>query len=434
MREVNTIIIISNAILFGLWLVFFNQVLSRRFRLSVTMLCEILFGIAWVIPPLLVPYGATLQFVGPLLIVLAMVFLLYKDKLWRILLSVVLVMISMVTSELLLMLLTPEISAEIGVVSLSVGMQIYTYILYLIINAFLLFACGLLLNNYRNRISSREWMLYVLFPVSQFLLLHFWFTLIIWGNLPSITIQILVIAISIAADIALYFAIRGMAQKERLKATNALLEGQIAAQREHYTALTAQYEQIRHMRHDIANHMHTIQILLQNGENAQARDYALELTPQLQFRSCLGSCKNPMVDAFLFSRIQQAEADHIPISTDVVLPDDLHISDVDLISVFGNMLDNAVDACKTADEPHISVRAHVEKGYLNIKVTNTSPAKKEARPQRVQNLERGMGQLILADIAKQYGGAFSTTEQNGEYTASISLQAKGEQHATSSRM
>ena len=68
--------------------------------------------------------------------------------------------------------------------------------------------------------------------------------------------------VCIAADAFLYLAVRGMAQRSALKAKNDLLSAQIDRQKEHYAALTAQYANIRRMRHDIAKHLDTMQALL----------------------------------------------------------------------------------------------------------------------------------------------------------------------------
>lgn len=67
-----------------------------------------------------------------------------------------------------------------------------------------------------------------------------------------------------------------------------------------------QYEDNRRIRHDIAHHMHTIQLLLESDRRQEATAYAGELMRQQEHSSQLGQCENPLVDAFLFSRIREA--------------------------------------------------------------------------------------------------------------------------------
>lgn len=106
--------------------------------------------------------------------------------------------------------------------------------------------------------------------------------------------------VCIAADAFLYLAVRGMAQRSALKAKNDLLSAQIDRQKEHYAALTAQYANIRRMRHDIAKHLDTMQALLQSGQYQAAAAYSNEVSAQAQVQAHLGICENPIVDAYLF--------------------------------------------------------------------------------------------------------------------------------------
>ena len=105
--------------------------------------------------------------------------------------------------------------------------------------------------------------------------------------------------VCIAADAFLYLAVRGMAQRSALKAKNDLLSAQIDRQKEHYAALTAQYANIRRMRHDIAKHLDTMQALLQSGQYQAAAAYSNEVSAQAQVQAHLGICENPIVDAYL---------------------------------------------------------------------------------------------------------------------------------------
>ena len=123
--------------------------------------------------------------------------------------------------------------------------------------------------------------------------------------LRRVLMLLLALAICTAADALLFTAIRGMAQRSELKARNDLLARQIDRQNEHYAALTAQYENLRRIRHDISSHLYTMQLLLQEGQYDEAAAYSAEVTEACRFRSDLGACENPVVGAFLFSRAEE---------------------------------------------------------------------------------------------------------------------------------
>ena len=57
-------------------------------------------------------------------------------------------------------------------------------------------------------------------------------------------------------------SVERMSQRAELKLSNEMLSEQIESEKTHYAALVDQYETARSLRHDIANHMYTIQRLL----------------------------------------------------------------------------------------------------------------------------------------------------------------------------
>lgn len=118
-----------------------------------------------------------------------------------------------------------------------------------------------------------------------------------------------------------------LAQRSALKAKNDLLSAQIDRQKEHYAALTAQYANIRRMRHDIAKHLDTMQALLQSGQYQAAAAYSNEVSAQAQaqVQAHLGICENPIVDAYLFSRSQELERQGFRVQLRVLLPGGLRV-------------------------------------------------------------------------------------------------------------
>ena len=136
-------------------------------------------------------------------------------------------------------------------------------------------------------------------------------------NWPRMSVLILLFAVS---DVALFCLIGQTARKAELETANRLLNDQLDNQLKHYSALVDQYEDNRRIRHDIAHHMHTIQLLLESDRRQEATAYAGELMRQQEHSSQLGQCENPLVDAFLFSRIREARQAGIPVEASVVLP------------------------------------------------------------------------------------------------------------------
>lgn len=428
MEGLGSVQLIANVILAAMWVTFYEVTLERRFRLPVMITLWTAATALWFTLVYLFPFGTAARvLVGPVIFFIVPLFA-YKSRWIRCIFSVGLSMVIMLASEVLMAVLFPQLrtltAGTGGVGEIAVQTQIAMYLLYLPLNAILLMLAAILFRRYRSRLSAREWLLYALFPFSQMLLCLTWYMLWLGGDTADALVwQGVALIVCAAADIALYFAMRGMAQRAQLKAEKELLEKQIDAQKEHYSALTEQYENVRRMRHDIANHVHTIQILLEKGENAEAAAYAAELRPQTAFKSSLGQCENPVADAFLYSRITELRGQGVDVTAEVTLPAYTGIANADLIIAFGNLLDNASEACAALKEKRLAIRARAVKGYLTIETKNPLPADAgNSKKHRIPELERGVGFHILKELAERYDGAFTYRASDGVFRAELTLK------------
>ena len=278
----------------------------------------------------------------------------------------------------------------------------------------------------RNNLSGRQLLVFSAFPITQMVceasLVTLMFTPPRYEYIPM---QLTMSVLFLVSDILLYRTMVRTEQRVQLEVENELLERQLDAQLAHYRDLTAQYEQIRAMRHDIAHHLNTIHALLEAGNLQAASEYSEQLLPAQTYSSRLGACRNPVVDAFLYTRVQDAQAKGVPVRADVSLPVELPVSNTDLIVAFGNLLDNALEACAGIPDAAITLRAHMDKGYLVIQESNPVRARQlqGKKPRRIPELERGVGFRVLSGLAAKYDGSFRHACENDTYTVTLLLRA-----------
>lgn len=423
MVQYSPLFIFVNILLFAMWAATFCCTLSRRFSMPVTILGFVIQFLVWSIPPYFMENGSILRAVYPLLAIQLPLFLLFRDKWYRILFVALGCLVFMYIADLVpcAIIFTPEQMRE-GLALQPLPQRLVAYAICVSLDAFLLWMLTLFMNRYRYRLHGSEWALYLLFPLSQYMLLFGWLRVCLSEmTFPRAGYVITAMLACMAADAALYIAVRGLAQRGELKARNNLLSLQLDRQKEHYAAITAQYENIRRMRHDIAKHLYTMQALLQSGQYQSAAAYSDEVAAQAQVQEHLGVCENPVVDAYLFSRSQELEKQGYRVQLRVSVPDDTGIANSDLITAFANLLDNAVDACRACGDPAISLSAAVSKGYLTIETENAC-VKPQTKKRRIPELERGIGFSIFQELARKYDGSFSYRTEDGRFTASLILK------------
>lgn len=430
MVQYSPLFVIINALIFAMWAVTFCRTLTRRFSMPVTILGFALQFLVWLIPPYFMGNGSILRAVYPLFGIVLPLLLLFRDRWHRILFVALGCLVFMYIADLVpcAIIFTPEQMRK-GIALQPLPQRLVAYAICVSLDAFLLWMLVLFMNRYKNRLHGSECVLYLLFPFSQYLLLFGWLRVC----LPEMTFPrtgyvIAAMLVCMAADVALYIAVRGMAQRSELKARNDILSAQIDRQEEHYAAITAQYETIRRMRHDIAKHLYTMQALLHAERYQDAAAYLSEVSAQTQVQERLGVCENPIVDAYIFSRSQELEKQGYRVQLRVRLPEAIGISNSDLIIAFANLLDNAADACHACEDKTISLTAAVNKGFLTIETENACRTQLQTKKRRIPELERGIGFSIFQELARKYDGSFSYHTENGRFTASLILKGASFAH------
>lgn len=416
-----------NTCAIALWAAFLWRVLDGpRFSTWLTVLLAAIIGAIYMAATLLLTNVGQVRALMFPLCSLAMAFLLFRGKPGRKLLAVA---AEMAGSLLLELMFTPLMIDLVPSDKLSVWADprsLFYGVTFLPVLALGLGLISLLFTRLKNNLSGKQLLIFSAFPITQMVCEASLVTLMFTPpHYEYIPMQLTVSVLFLVSDILLYRTMVHTEQRVQLEVENQLLEKQLDAQLAHYSDLTEQYEQIRAMRHDISHHLNTIHALLQEGNLQAASEYSEQLLPMQTYISRLGKCRNPVVDAFLYSRIQDAESRGVPVQADVSLPAELPVSNTDLIVAFGNMLDNALEACEGVPDAQIRLRAYLTKGYLVIQERN--PVREDApaaKPRRIPELERGVGFRILSSLAQKYDGSFQhALEPDGGYAVALMLRA-----------
>ena len=410
------------------WCVFLWRVLDGpRFSWWGTALLTLVIDAAYLLPVLLLTTaGSALRLLLYPTGALALAFLLFYGKPGRKLLAVAAELAGSLLMEMMFTPLMIDLQSNDDISVWADPRALIYGVTFLPVLGLGLMLISFIFTRSKNNLSGRQLLVFSAFPITQMVceasLVTLMFTPPRYEYIPM---QLTMSVLFLVSDILLYRTMVRTEQRVQLEVENALLESQLDAQLAHYRDLTAQYEQIRAMRHDIAHHLNTIHALLEAGNLQAASEYSEQLLPAQTYSSRLGSCRNPVVDAFLYTRVQDAQTRGVPVRADVSLPVELPVSNTDLIVAFGNLLDNALEACAGIPDAQITLRAHMDKGYLVIQESNPVRARQPQgkKPRRIPELERGVGFRVLGSLAKKYDGSFRHMCENDTYTVTLSLRA-----------
>ncbi|MFD6992649.1 ATP-binding protein [Streptomyces sp. NPDC059943] len=195
---------------------------------------------------------------------------------------------------------------------------------------------------------------------------------------------------------------------------------------------------LRSQAHEAANRLHTVVSLIEMGRVDEAVEFAtaeLELAQVLTDR-VVGAVAEPVLAALLLGKAAQANERGV----ELVLAEDSRIDDGvlppslaarDLVTMLGNLIDNAMDAAQGTDGARVTVTALVEDGELLLRVRDTGPGVAPGDMEEVfrrgwstRGAERGLGlALVRQAVHRAHGTVELTPGRDGgaEFTVRLPL-------------
>ena len=193
----------------------------------------------------------------------------------------------------------------------------------------------------------------------------------------------------------------------------------------HYQEVENMYRSVRGWRHDYRNHIQTMKVLAANGDLNAIREYLDMLDTDLNTVDTVVKTGNPMADAILNSKISLARSRGIQVQCDAHIPVKLHMSELDLCCIIGNLFDNAIEASLPLPEEQRLIRVYMDmKGtQLYISFTNFTASKKLTKTGKLFRTTKGEGHgfgLVRIDnIIERLDGYLSRNSEDGAFTTEI---------------
>ncbi len=195
-----------------------------------------------------------------------------------------------------------------------------------------------------------------------------------------------------------------------------------------YKMLEEHYRQSERLRHDMKNHVIALTGLARGKEWEKVESYLEHMEDTLWVTN--GDITgNKAVDALLYQKKKQAEREHIKWECDVQIPKIWGIHEFELCILFGNLLDNALEACGRMEEGSdcfVSIKAKAVKKCFLLEIKNSMNPGEEWKNSLKNNFtkkgiprEHGIGLLNVNDVIHNYQGTLNIEMNNGIFEISV---------------
>ncbi|MDE7176746.1 MAG: ATP-binding protein [Lachnospiraceae bacterium] len=200
-----------------------------------------------------------------------------------------------------------------------------------------------------------------------------------------------------------------------------------------YQMLTEQYRQSERLRHDMKNHIIALSGLVRNEEWEKMGDY-LKNMEDCGLESCGDMTGSRAVDALLYQKRQRAKGGNIQWECDVQIPKGNDINEFDLCVLFGNILDNALEACERMQSGQcrfINIQAKTVKKCFLLEVRNSMDRTEkytDGSTSKEDSQEHGIGLLNVGDVVNKYNGVVNKEAEKGIFVISILIPLQDATH------
>ena len=197
--------------------------------------------------------------------------------------------------------------------------------------------------------------------------------------------------------------------------------------------LAEQYRQSERLRHDMKNHVIVLSALSQNQEWEKIDDY-LRNMEDIVLDTGGDMTGNKAVDALLYQKRKRAEEENIKWECDVQMPKGCCINEFDLCVLFGNILDNALEACRRMQNGEcrfVNIQAKTVKKCFLLEVKNSMDRMEkytDGFTNKGDSQEHGIGLLNVGDVVNRYNGAVHKEAEKGIFVISILMPLNDATH------
>ena len=244
-----------------------------------------------------------------------------------------------------------------------------------------------------------------------------------YGALSFLHYLISIVAILVV--IVLFQNWKEMQEKQR---GQELVLNQISDMKKHIEEVEKLYRDIRSMRHDMGNHIQTLEHLVAHNNMDDATEYLEHLKNEWDGVSPEIKTGSPVIDVILMEKLREAKERQIRFISDFHYPQNTKLNAFDLSVIMNNALNNCMENV-SGDDPYISISSFRKNSIFMITIKNSFEGQlnfgDSDLPETTKSgREHGMGLNNIRRVARMYMGDISLEQGNEEVILSIMMQVE----------
>ena len=243
-----------------------------------------------------------------------------------------------------------------------------------------------------------------------------------YWNLRYCSVIILLIIMIAAAILVLSDKI---SKNNELKTQNRIIQSEQEMYRKQVAESNKYIEEIASIKHNMKNKIWCISELIKNGNTEEALELCDDINNELNRSAYRFYTDNIYLNSILNVICKKAKEKHIDIKT-VIKTDLKQINGTDLISLLGNLCDNAIEALENINDKICMISLFEKGGCYIISVKNRIAGSvlsdnHELKTSKEDALYHGYGLKTVRSIVRKYDGILDISEEDHLFVVNIMM-------------
>lgn len=225
--------------------------------------------------------------------------------------------------------------------------------------------------------------------------------------------------------LALYLYARSQQQNQIIRYQEQA-EQQMRFQLQHMDETILSQNKLRALRHDMNSHLIALESYFDHDDITGGKQYISTLVDQFQQTTPTINTGNNALDAILSAKRSLAESKGIAFHTSITIQKDLPIAPEDCSVIFGNALDNAIEACdRLPADAEKSINLFLQQDATSIlcKITNTASPNTEKTflTSKADKVNHGFGMKNIKEALEKYPSLYNFKQQENQFEFTFSV-------------
>ena len=244
-------------------------------------------------------------------------------------------------------------------------------------------------------------------------------------SVRTIILCICIVFTIVITNYVVFLMIEKYTDIEERQHEEELVLSEVAYQNEYYKDMERYQEQIQDIRHDMKNRLAALYDAAEEGDSSVVMAVLGEMLEDISLTEDIIYSANPVLNSIL--KLKAAKAKDSSIKTDIqaFIPKRIGIETGDMGVLYGNLLDNAIEACRqiVQGERYLAFETKYQEGNLFILVRNSKTGKENRRlaTTKTDKRKHGRGIRTVRRVAEKYGGTLLLEDLGNIFEAKLLL-------------